>query len=336
VQSTNVDAWTDPAGCGSGCTLPLVFASSGYQLDIDDKLEMPLGSLLSKWMDNTIGGCVGNVTITDPACIFNEDRALPTLAQSLHELGANWCDLCHVFATHDPSAAAIAAGSSSAVLPRDEWKACVQGTLAQIVGPPPDPTLTLNGSCTPCLPGQVSVNGTCTTCAFATLADRSQNQCVVCPNTKALDFAGGFVTCGWGIDTGPLQAPGGPDGSCGEFNIIEFTGLDSILSHSYPEVSFTTNGGVALDQAPCEAASVTATLQVPNGTGWRTLTSGTTKGVFVGLGGGCKMQVVLHLPASEIIAGAAHARVVVTTGGTKYTYNVRAEAGPFCTPPPPG
>lgn len=100
--------------------------------------------------------------------------------------GANWCDICHLYALHRRE---VPLGVPS------EWEGCTRLPVSDWIGAPPSGTLNLEAAtCTPCPPNSVSQNGVCRQCAPNEIP--SGATCVAC--TGATPFRMGdqcVATC---------------------------------------------------------------------------------------------------------------------------------------------
>lgn len=137
---------------------------TGYGDSHDESIALPgqcLPSVINRWDDrgellrdsSFLGGLAD--TMKDPACG-----------------GANWCQVCQLFALHQGVASAN---------PNDAWAACAQMPVSDWIGAPPSGSVNLDSAtCSPCAPHQQSVRGSCVACAPGQIF--SAGTCQGCPS----------------------------------------------------------------------------------------------------------------------------------------------------------
>jgi hypothetical protein len=223
-----------PPGPGGQC---LTAHATSYGFDPnDDQVALPASSL----DDIVFWGLQG--TVVDPFSTGDLSRGLG-LTMLHHEV--SWCDMCDVFARHQPGAPA---GTQA------EWQFCTQDPISDYIPiGPPEPDLRIddatcepcnanetsdpNGNCVPCAgevtgnacnctEHQIEVMGACVDCAAHELADQINNVCVPCSVDDVLDINAIDPTlrhCPWQF----VDATGGD--TCPGVVVADILNLDALV-----------------------------------------------------------------------------------------------------------
>lgn len=166
---TNADAWkkiiVDPSTTPpTEIIVPRAAGEPGYLIDADDYDNIALdGPRIEQWIDFVAEGAVTGTAM------------LESLASTMYSAGATWCDVCPVFAQHDPGFNSMSAPLHAV------WEACLGGELATIVGPAPDASLRLAAD-------------SCELCPVHSISD-SQGQCVACASNRQIARDNACFTC---------------------------------------------------------------------------------------------------------------------------------------------
>jgi len=177
---TNGDAWERL----SGILIPRRAATGPYLQDAEahDQIAMP-GLAIASWTTKVADGDVN---------LANVQHAL---AETMRDGGATWCNVCRLFAQHDPAGPPTYTPATASV--QELWTHCQTGDLADIVGAAPEPTLRMSaatceqcpthqfsnadGQCTPCALGQIVENNSCRDCGSGQIASSGAEVCDPCP-----------------------------------------------------------------------------------------------------------------------------------------------------------
>jgi len=265
---TNGDAWVSSGG-------KLEFnASLPYGDTSDEVITLP-GSSIAGWLQ----GWANKGTVTT----LNRDDLFLSLAEVIR--GHSWCEVCDLFALHQPDV-----GPSA----RDRMTACTASPLAAWVGAPPAPLSRLADSCTVCAPTEVLSGGVCVACGAREIADPSGLACT-CADANDVQVSGVCAPCtagqvpnpdrtaclGCAVDaTLDITPPGGWDRcrfadsrvvagggptTCDGVHIVDFLGIQESLPLA--DGCGVTNfpfriDPVAANRAECEAVRGQVTIDL--------------------------------------------------------------------------
>lgn len=244
-------------------------ATSGFIGVLDETVQLGGGGWRDwtrHWLDGHSWG-LHPVAVVDGAYVPRWDVAdasydvLSGLADAIYDAGYDWCQVCELFALHDPNFAGTNSGSNGELLDfssrTERWEACLTGSLYRrsildSIGAPPRMDLQMDrgchaceerevldpvtGLCTPCGAREIIEALQCKACPAGTVADHDSNQCVSC-GAGAIVVGNHCESCGVGYyanaSTGfcglcPADATidlGAIDlGECGGSAAVELTG----------------------------------------------------------------------------------------------------------------
>jgi hypothetical protein len=208
LAPTNADFWS-----GS----PLMYQAQAYG-DFGDEVVALSGGSVSSVVSNflalmPLAQFPGPITWESIG--YNVPNFQRAMANTMREQGASWCDACRVMALHEE-------GITTTSLVVDMWDLCLNADFGPSMGAPPDPSLTMSETCTPCGATEVRVDRSCAfngmlfpgTCADNSLlgqdrgplcaacgpgriANRQLNTCVDCPVGTVASPNNECVPCEW-------------------------------------------------------------------------------------------------------------------------------------------